>query len=181
MLWHRQKWYLILINVTAGSAVIISYIHGIITHPAAGAALWGNVPQGLIPFYTASMFAAAAGYFAFTFFVLFALNPDNTRIANRFSYALFPCLYAVILIMSALWMPFTFMFLEQPSALLWITIRLVLAIVGAGSVGLFLALLRTYPRTPGWAYWCAIIGCGFFCLQTALLDAIVWPVFFKVN
>jgi hypothetical protein len=69
------------------------------------------------------MFLAAAGYFAFTYFILFRLNPDKTRVMARqpLGFGVFNFLYAVILFPSALWMPLTFLTIEQSSlSLLWV-------------------------------------------------------------
>jgi len=87
-------------------------------------------------------------------------------------------LYAGILIPSALWLPLTFAMIESPGGLLWLTIRLVLALVGLSSVGLLFSLLRLRPRPRGWAFALGVAGCTAFCVQTAVLDALVWPAFF---
>jgi hypothetical protein len=121
----------------------------------------------------ASMLAAAAGYFPMTGFVL-----------SRLQHAprVFLALYALILLPSALWMPLTFAYLESPSAPLWWTVRGVLLLVGAGSLGVLAALLAqprgSEGRGRGWA--AAVAGACAFSLQTALLDALVWPAYFPV-
>ena len=68
--------------------------------------------------------------------------------------------------------------LEAPSAPLWWAIRAVLAVVGVASLGVLGALLALEPRGSRFAYGLAVAGCVLFCIQTALLDAIVWPAFF---
>jgi hypothetical protein len=177
---NAKKGLLLFINLLGGGGVIGSYIWGFLTHPNAGQALWSGVPDNIRPFYTAGMFLAATGYFAFTYYILFRLNPSETRVFNRFPFGLFNILYAAILIPSALWMPLTLFALEGPSlGFLW-AVRVVLAIVGLASVGLLFALLNVEPRLPRWAHRLAVAGCVGFCLQTAILDAIVWVVFFKV-
>ena len=164
----------------AGGGVIGSYIWGFLTHPNAGQALWGGVPDTIRPFYSTGMFLAASGYFAFTYFILFRLNPNKTRVFNRFPFGLFNILYAAILIPSALWMPLTLFVLEGSSlGFVW-AVRIVLAMVGLASVGLLFDLLKVEPRLPRWAHRLAVAGCVGFCLQTAILDAIVWVAFFKV-
>jgi hypothetical protein len=67
---------------------------------------------------------------------------------------------------------------QQPSSILWLGIRLVLAIVGIASVALFLGLLSLRPRRPVGAYWFAVAGALAFCFQTAVLDLFVWTAFF---
>ena len=166
------------LNVVGGIAVIGSYAHGFATHPDAGGALWGGVPPALRPIYTLSMLLAAAGYFLFTSFLLFRVDPDRARVGGRFGYGWFNLLYALMLFPSALWMPLTFAMLAAPSPALWAAIRLVLALVGLGSLGLLAALVGITPRQPRVAHRLAVVGAIFFSVQTALLDALVWPAFF---
>ena len=177
---NSKKWLMLFINLLGGGGVIGSYIWGFLTHPNAGQALWGGVPYSIRPFYTAGMFLAASGYFAFTYFILFRLNPSETQVFGRLGFGTFNALYAAILIPSALWMPLTLLALEGSSfGFLWV-VRIVLAMVGLASVGLLFALLKVEPRQPRWAHRLAVIGCFGFCLQTAILDAIVWVAFFRV-
>ena len=177
---NQKKLLLILINIIGGIAVLGSYAIGITTHPQAVQILWGGVPESIRPFYTLGMLFAALGYFAFTYFILFRLKPEDARVGSRFGYGLFVALYACILFPSALWMPLTFLAVEQTSpALLWM-VRLVLVLVGAASVGLLLALLKVTPKQPLWAHRLAIVGIVCFCIQTAILDAVLWGTFFRL-
>lgn len=166
------------INFAGGSAVLASYVYGLASNPLARGAIWGGVPDSLRPLYTVSMLLAAAGYFAFTYFVLFRLDPVELRIAGRLRYRALCVLYALILVPSALWMPLTFAMIASPSGALWLAIRLVLATVGIGSAGLLACLgaIRA-PESRG-ARALAIAGGAAFCFQTAVLDALVWPAFF---
>jgi hypothetical protein len=86
----------------------------------------------------------------------------------------------LILIPSALWMPLTFAMLEAPSDGLWWAIRLTLAAVGVGSLGLLAGLVAVRPSSPSLAHKLAVVGSLAFALQTAVLDAAVWPAFFPV-
>ena len=175
---HPLQRYLVWLNVVGGLAVLGSYAYGFVAHASTVGAIWGGVPQGLRPIYTWSMLAAAAGYFAFSFFVLFRLDPRAARISDRVGYAGFLWLYALILLPSALWMPLTFAMLEAPGAALWWAIRLVLAAVGVGSLGLLLAIHTVKPVRSRIARPVALAGALAFVFQTAVLDAIVWPAFF---
>jgi hypothetical protein len=177
---HKAKRALLAINVVGGIAVLGSYVLGFLRHPGSSSALWGKVPASLLPFYTASMLAAAAGYLAFTFFILVRLDPDETG-ARRFTSRAFPWLYAAILLPSALWMPLTFAMLAAPSPLLWAAIRVVLAIVGLASLGLLVTLLDMKPASHRWAWGLAVAGAILFFVQTGILDAIVWPAFFPLG
>ena len=118
----------------------------------------------LLPAYVAFMALATMGYFAFTYFLLFRVDPDRVRIAGRFDYGLFHGLYLMILVPSALWLPLTSAMVQQPSSILWLGIRLALAAVGLGPMALLLA----------------VVGSLAFCIQTAVLDLFVWTALFPV-
>ena len=175
---HPKKQRLAAIVLLGGTAVLASYAYSLAIDPATRAGLWGGVPPALLPGYTASMALAAAGYFAFTYFLFAHVDPDRARIAGRFGYSLFHGLYVLILGPSALWLPLTSVMIQQPSSLLWLGIQLVLALVGLGSVALLLALLSLRPRQPPAAYWLAAAGGVAFCIQTAVLDLFVWTASF---
>ena len=177
---HPKKWLLLTINLLGGAAVLGSYAYGIRTHANAMDVLWGGVPTSIRPFYTAGMFLAAAGYFAFIYFILFRLDPDKTSVSHRPGFDTFNILFAAILIPSALWMPLTFAAAEATSVVLLWVVRLVLVVVGLASLSRLGALLNVEARQPPWAYCPAVIGCVAFGLQTAVLDMIVWSAYFTV-
>jgi hypothetical protein len=164
------------LNVLGGIAVLGSYAYGV-RDPAVAGALWGGVPASLRPLYTANMFLAAGGYFAFSYFVFFRLDPARTRVGGL-GYGVFHLLYALILLPSALWLPLTAAMIAAPGAALWAAIRFDLALVGLGSLGLLAALLAAGPSEAFRARRAAVVGALFFCLQTAVLDALVWPAYY---
>jgi hypothetical protein len=175
---HKQQKFLLAIVLIGGVAVLGSYALGILAIQNATQILWGDVPKIIRSFSTLGMFTGALGFFAYTFFILFKLNPDNTRIYSRFGYEIFKFLYIAILIPSALWLPLTFLAVQNNNSIvLWLA-RLDLIVVAAASILLLLALLYTQPRKPAWAYRLALVGSIFFCVQTVLLDAILWGYFF---
>jgi hypothetical protein len=178
---HTQQLTLGLINVVGGILVLGSYAYGLITHPANRDAIWGGVPETIKPLYTTNMLIAAAGYLAFTYFVLFRLHPDNAQLANISGYKVFYIVYAFILLFSALWMPLTYAALGHPgSSLYYWAVRLVLAIVGLASLALLGVLLSLHSSESSPTYWLAIAGSVFFCIQTAALDGVVWSAYFRV-
>ena len=61
-----------------------------------------------------------------------------------------------------------------PFALVWLD----LLGVAAGSLGLLAAVATLAPRPPGALRTVALLGAAGFCVQTVLLDAIVWPLLF---
>jgi hypothetical protein len=175
---HPRLRSLLWLNVISGSAVLGSYAHGLLANPLVRGDLWGGVPHALRPLYTASMLIAAAGYFAFSYFVFFRLDPARTRVAGRFGFGVFHALYALILVPSALWLPLTFEMIASPSAGLWLAIRCVLATVGVGSLGLVAAIASARPSESRVARAVALAGAAAFAFQTAALDAVVWPAWF---
>ena len=166
---------LIALNVVGGTAVLVSYALGVGAVP--GDALWGGVPDGLRPLYTVNMLLAAAGYFLFTPYILFRLNPGTVRVAGRFGYGIFHVLYALVLIPSALWLPLTAHMAEHPSLGAWVSVRIVLALAALGAFGLMVSVVRLGTGAPRGRRW-AIAGLVPFCLQIVVLDAFVWPAFF---
>lgn len=171
----RQKRSLIALNVIGGAAVLASYVVGV--RAISGEALWGGVPESLKPLYTLNMLLAAAGYFLFTFYIVFRLDSKTTLVAGRFRYQSFHVLYALVLIPSAAWLPLTGYMVEHPSPFAWACVRIDLALVALGSLGLIASLLDLGSKAPrGRAL--AIAGLVPFCLQTVVLDALVWPAFF---
>lgn len=171
---RRLAW----LNALGGAAVLASYAWGFVGRPEAMGALWGGIPEAARGLYTANMFLAAAGYFAFTPFVLFRLPPERTRIAGGFGYRLFLALYALVLLPSALWLPLTFLAVGDPGGWLFWLVRLDLAAVAVGSLGLLAALIGLRAPRPARGRALAVAGLVPFCLQTAALDAVVWPAFF---
>ena len=178
---HTEQTALVIINVLGGILVIASYVHGIRSHPSTRNDAWGNVPVKIKPLYISSMFSAAAGYLLFTYFILFRIDPDEAKIANDIDFSIFIAAYCFILFPSAIWMPLTFRMLDKPDYMLWQAIRVTLAVVGLASIGLLVSLLLLDPREPTLYYGLAVAGAVFFCIQTALLDSILWPVFFPVK
>ncbi|MDH3686097.1 MAG: hypothetical protein OEP95_07715 [Myxococcales bacterium] len=167
----------IALNALGGIAVLGSYFYGVMLYTGDAGAAWGGVPDALRPLYIVSMFTAAAGYFPMTAYVLFGLS-RQVRLAGGLGWGAFLALYALILVPSALWMPLTFAHLEAPSPGLWLLIRLVLFAVGFASLGVLTAFLTADPPgAPKLRRW-AIVGAVAFCFQTAVLDALVWPVYF---
>ena len=177
---HPQKRTMAVVNVVGGFAVLGSYAYGLLTNPHTRDGIWGGVPEAWKPYYTASMLLATIGYLLFTYFVFFRVDAETARVADQYDVRLFNALYVAVLAPSALWMPLTFAMIDEPSEGLWFVIRVVLAVVGLGSVGFVYALLTLDQRHPAATYWLAVLGSIAFTFQTALLDALVWPAYFPL-
>ncbi len=174
----KSKIILLCINIIGGVSVIGSYIFGINAQPAGADALWGGVPENIRVVYTVSMFIAAAGYFAFLYYILVKINLAGTGAVNAFSYGVFHLIFIAILLPSALWMPLTNLYLANPGPFYFAGVVLVLAMVGIGSLCLLMAILKLRPVYPGLSRWLAIAGSAYFTFHTLVLDAVIWPVLF---
>jgi len=176
---HRSRLSLLLLNLVGGLAVLGSYGFMLATHPDVGDALWGGVPRAWVPLYTASMLSATAGYFAFAQHLFLRANPDETRFGGL-PFTALHAIFALILLPSAVWMPLTFAYLDAPSGALFLVIRVVLALVGLGSLALVVALLRMQSRGPRVSWALAVVGSLLFLFQTGVLDALVWTHYFPL-
>ena len=177
----NQQIILLVINTLGGGAVIGSYVLGFINTPNNREVFCGGVPTWLKPIYTLSMVLSALGYFAFLYFVLFQLSPEEVKIADRFGFSLFHVVFLGILVPSALWMPLTSAWTANPSKALWISVRMVLVLVGLFSCVLVWTLLSLQPRNPGFPFWLAVAGSAYFAFHTAVLDMLLWPVLFRTQ
>ena len=175
-----QQIILLIVNAIGGIAVIGSYIYGLNAQSGGASILWGGVSENIRPVYTISMILSALGYFAFLYYILFKLDPSQVSIAGTFGFSIFFSIFILILLPSALWMPLTNLYVGTPSTGTWVMIRIILALVGIGSIALVWALL-TLQTKEGVAYWLAVAGGGYFAFHTAILDAIVWAALFKTT
>lgn len=171
---HVAARRLALLQLIGGPLVLGSYAYCILRFPDASAMMWGGVPASVQPIYTAWMFVAAAGYFAYSWLFILRTDPDRARVLGR-GYGYFAVCYALILIPSALWMPMTKWLLDEPSTLRFWLVRLDLFAVAAGSLGLIVAAAKLEPAPPRRARTVALLGTLAFAVQTVLLDALIWP------
>ena len=84
-----QQIILLIMNILGGVAVIGSYILGLRGQSGGLDILWGGVPTGIRPVYTVSMAISAISYFAFIYYILFRINPNETNIGGYLSYSFF--------------------------------------------------------------------------------------------
>jgi hypothetical protein len=174
-----QQIFLLVINVIGGAAVIGSYIQGIRNKPGATDRLWGGVPKAIRPVYGISMLLSALGYFAFIYFLLFKVVPDNVQLAGSLGFNLFYIIFVGMLVPSAFWMPLTNKMAENPRTSTWVWVRIVLILVGLSSCALYWALLSIQEGNVSVVYWLAVAGSGYFAFHTAVLDMIIWPALWR--
>ena len=177
----RLRIIFFIVNVVGGIAVLGSYAHGLLTEVALRPKLWGGVPETWRPLYTVNMFLAAGGYFFFTAHFLMRALPSGALFFNRLGFEWIIFLYATFLISSALWMPLTFSMMKVPSDGTWFAIRSVLTVTGIASVTLLVSLFASNAERGDWLFWAAVTGLTPFIIQTAILDAVIWPRYFLLN
>ena len=158
-----------------------SYANGLLIEVALRSKLWGDVPEAWRPLYTVNMFLAAGGYFFFTAHFLMRALPSGALFFNRLGFEWIIFLYATFLISSALWMPLTFSMMKVPSDGTWFAIRSVLTVTGIASVTLLVSLFASNAERGDWLFWAAVAGLTPFIIQTAILDAVIWPWYFLLN
>ncbi len=174
----RRRRFLVL-NAVGGLLVLGTYLWGALDASAVMTSLWGGVPEAIRPLYTVNMLLSAVGYFFFAPYIAFRIDTSRSDIFGPWGYSIFSVFMLLVLIPSAAWLPLTSMMLADPSPFLWWMIRLDLALVAVGSLGLFVSLWTLRPPTsPGRK--AALVGLVPFCLQTVVLDALVWPAYFSV-
>jgi hypothetical protein len=61
----------------------------------------------------------------------------------------------------------------------WVAVRVVLVLVGIGSLALLAAIITVSPKDGGVAYWLAVVGAALFAAQTAVNDMFIWPALFE--
>jgi hypothetical protein len=161
----RDQRVFLTLQLALGPAVLGSYAYGFAVWPDAVAAMWGGVPAAMRGVYTAWMFVAAAGYLAFTpALFLHAVSAPRVH-----------AMFAAVLVGSVLWMPLTKWHLD--GALPFAIVVLDLWLVAAGSVALLVTAHRV--ALPGAWRFAAPLGARAFCLQTVMLDAILWPLLWR--
>lgn len=170
---------LLVVNVLGGLAVLGSYAWGIVTHPAPAEALWGGVPASWRPWYGLSMLPAAVGYIVFATYLLFRVDPATTTVTGGLPFGALLVAFLLILVPSALWMPMTFRFVETGGEGLWLAIRVVLVLVGLGSLTLLVMLAGIRPRVHPLHWGLSVAGAVAMLFQTGVLDALLWTARFR--
>ena len=172
----QQRNLLVLIAI-GGTSVLASYVPAFTNNPELVAALWGGVPESLRAYYGPNMLLAAASFFPATLVLGFKTPADSFKEYTGLSFSALLAAYAAILIPSALWLPLTAAYIESPSGALWVAIRIDLILVALGATALLYMLIQRARKGPGWI-WAAAGFFVFFWIQTAVLDATIWPSYY---
>lgn len=169
----------ILINLIGGALVLTSYAYGLTHHKNSVQTLWGGVPDYLRIYYTIGIVAAALGYLFFSYYLLVHVDAQEARIFGFFNFNIFNFIYLLILVPSMFFIFLAFKMALFPSLLTWLSLRIILFLCAVGALLMLVALVGLTPRFSNWAYCIALIGSSLFFLHTFVLDAIIWPYFFK--
>ena len=170
---HSKRTPLAAIQLVGGPLVLGSYFYSFGRYPDLVGAMWGGVPDALRSVYTAWMFVAATGYLVFTYLFMFRTDPREARVLGG-DYNVLTLLYALVLFPSAAWMPLTGEMLEGPAPGLWTFVKLDLWLTLIGSLGLLAATVRIEAGWRRSTRALAVTAAAAFCVQTVLLDGIVW-------
>lgn len=173
---HPQRRTLVGLILLGGPLVLGSYALGAVAWPDAMSKMWGGVPTWLRPLYTGSMFVAAAGFFAYSRLLVLHPQPDQVRLPGGRGYRSLISAYALVLLPSALWLPATKWYLDQPTALRFGVVWLDLAAVAVGSAAIIAATVGLRPRPSRARRNLAIAGALAFGFQTIVLDGLLWPL-----
>lgn len=176
---HYLQWILLAVTAVFGAGVIGSYIQGISANPGGAEKLWGGVTGSLRTFNYVTMLLAVAGFFLFSYYLFFRIDPATIQVAGNLNFWAFIVIYTLILLPSAFWMPLTFNVLASRNTSAWFAVRAVLFMAGFASLALTVALLTLQPRIWDTAYWLAVVGSILFCVQTLIMDSFIWAANFK--
>ena len=173
---NNQKIF-IAINVIGGVLVLASYYWGIKSDKGINA-FWGEIPNSIKSVYTVSMIISAISFFVFSAYIFknIATGLLQSSMGGVLPYLFF---FGVIQIASALWMPLVGIMVSNPSTLLWIGIRVALAVVAIVALAIFFLLLRISPKQSSLFYYTTLISLVIFTIHTGILDAVIWPYFWK--
>jgi len=169
---HADRRTFLALQLALGPGVLASYALCFALWPETVAVMWGGVPPAVRSVYTAWMFVAASGYCVFTPALFLHAEPDRARLAFGLGYGALHAMYAALLVGSMLWMPLTKWHMD--GGLPFAFVVLDLWIVAAASLALLATTARLTPPLPGAWGVAAPLGAGAFCVQTVLLDALVW-------
>ncbi len=173
---NTQQILFLIINIV-GPLVLLSYIIGLKAGKSAEI-LWGGTPKKIRGVYTLSMLVSAISFLVTTVFIFLILS-NNTELPYYLNTNIFNILYAVLLIFSAIWIPLVNIMVNKPSKLIWLYIRLGLILVGLSALGIFILLLGITPQPASFIYWISVVGMGIFFIHTGILDAFLWPYYWK--
>eukprot|EP00440_Ansanella_granifera_P012606 gb/GFBE01013698.1/.p1 GENE.gb/GFBE01013698.1/~~gb/GFBE01013698.1/.p1 ORF type:complete len:206 (+),score=37.71 gb/GFBE01013698.1/:1-618(+) len=178
------RWMVVLVYCGIGLVLVGTYVWGVVTlinEYGTPVGLWGHIAdpgnEWLLHTYYTSIGLATVGFFPALAHMLKAapVLPKNTviRICG---------LLAGFYVTELFWMPMCVAYIEKPSLLVYMLIRLQLACSGLLAVA-WAVTVCTIPsscaETTGSTLKLAgFVGTAYFAFHCAVLDAVVWPPMF---
>lgn len=192
---NLQQIVFLLVSLIGGGLVMLSYYKGLRTKSGVDA-LWGGTPREIRKTYTASMLVSAIGYLITFLYLLVnieysssfytgpnswftVVNPLYLSTPHHLNNYFFHILFIFVLVPSAMWVPLVQKMVAKPSKRTWIMIRVSLGLVGLASLGILIGLLGIRTFSTDWGLVASIFGMTWFTIHTGILDAILWPSFWK--
>ncbi len=175
---NTQQILFLIINFIGGPLVLLSYIIGLKAGKSADI-LWGGTPKKIRGVYTISMLISAISFLITSVFIFLIIKDPNILLPYSLSMSIFNILYTILLLCSAIWIPLVNRIVNKPSKFVWLSIRLGLIFVGLSALGILMLLIGITPQPTTLIYWISIAGMGIFFIHTGILDAFLWPYFWK--
>ena len=167
----ESKKFFILTIILGLIGVGISYNLGMSNMPNGLNDLWGETPDQIKPIYFLTTSLAFIGFaFAF-FFLVFKTDLFNYYPLSRSAI--------IILVASMLWLPYTSEMVNSPSSFTWIKIRISLLLVALGSWFFMRRVWLTDSSENQIWKKLALVGSAIFFFHTLIMDALLWPIFFR--
>mmetsp|Transcript_120060 Transcript_120060/g.334071 ORF Transcript_120060/g.334071 Transcript_120060/m.334071 type:complete len:172 (+) Transcript_120060:3-518(+) len=169
----------------AGTILVGTYVWGVVTlfdRYGSAMRLWGGIgapgKEWLLQTYYASILAATIGFFPSLGYAL-KIAP---RLPRR-DVSLICGAFLGFYVTEMAWMPMCVAYIREPREWLYIAIRLQLAVSGVLAILWLVAKCRVPADVAAAAGPClrvsGLLGTLVFALHCAVLDAIIWPPFFK--
>ena len=166
---------LVLVNLIIGAAVLVSYVWGIRQFDDPTTALWGDAPTIVKSSAVATMPLAALGYLWVVWgHLLWQSDFSSSKLRGRDVAWLIVGIDAIILLLSALWMPLTVAAIQRQSDFIRYCVFVLLWIVAGATIVAIWALAAMETTAPSWSQRLAVAGALAFAFQTVVLDGIVW-------
>jgi len=171
MRFLESKKFLVGVVVFGLIGVILSYYLGMKGVEGGLSALWGNMPERYRPLYFITGGLAFVGYGIAFSFLMFK--------TDLFNYYPFSRSMIVVLVASMLWLPYTAEMINEPSDFTWVKVRIALLLVGLGAWFFMRRVWLCSGEGHGTWHKVAIAGAMIFFFHTMVMDAILWPMWFK--
>mmetsp|Transcript_60808 Transcript_60808/g.144899 ORF Transcript_60808/g.144899 Transcript_60808/m.144899 type:complete len:200 (+) Transcript_60808:78-677(+) len=176
------------VYMVVGSVLMGTYIWGILTlyneyGKDGPAKLWGRIHEPrnewLLNIYYYSIGAATVGFFPSLAYAFRIAPLIEKKLVNRICGCLF-----IFYVTECFWLPMCVSYIEKPKSKVFLAIRIQLGLSAIAGLGwAYFKLIAVPAEVKGRVNICfrilGYLGTLAFALHCAILDAIVWPPYFK--